>query len=50
MIRYVDLHWGKPAIIAEQLMSPTLSMEGKVLYMRKGGMHSVWESRKAGGG
>ncbi len=50
MMRYADHRWGKPAIVAEQFLSPTLSMDGDTLFMRKGGMHNVWESRRTGDG
>ncbi len=50
MIRFADHHWGKPEIVAEQFLSPTLSMDGSVLYMRKADMHNVWESRRNGDG
>ena len=46
MIRYADHHWGKPTIVAEKLLSPTLSMDGDTLFMRKGGMRNVWESHR----
>jgi hypothetical protein len=44
--RYVDHRWSKPEIIAEQFMSPTFSMDGNTLYMRKGGMRNVWQSKR----
>ncbi|MGA9673071.1 MAG: hypothetical protein WBQ94_27985 [Terracidiphilus sp.] len=50
MIRCVDHHWGKPEVIAQQFLSPTLSMDGRVLYMRRANMHNVWESLRNGGG
>ena len=50
MIRYADDHWGKPTVMAEQLLSPTLSIDGGVLYMRKGGMRNVWEALRSGDG
>lgn len=48
MIRYASHQWGKPTVVAEQLLSPTLSMDGNVLYMRKGNMHNVWEAQRVG--
>jgi len=48
MIRYADFHWGRPAVVAERLLSPTLSMDGNVMYMRKSNMRNVWASRRAG--
>jgi hypothetical protein len=50
MIRYVDHHWGKPEIVAEQFISPTLSMDGSVLYMRRADMRNVWQARQNGDG
>jgi len=49
-IRYANNHWGKPIILNEQFISPTLSIDGKVLYMRKANMNNVWQSRKTGDG
>jgi hypothetical protein len=50
MIRYADRRWGKPTVVAEQRLSPTFSMDGNVLYMRKGAMNNVWESHRSGDG
>jgi hypothetical protein len=50
MIRYLDHHWGKPVVINEQFISPTLSIDGKTLYMRRGNMHNVWQSQRTGEG
>ena len=38
VVRYADHRWNKPEVLAEQFMSPTFSMDGNTLYMRKGGM------------
>jgi hypothetical protein len=48
MMQYADGHWGKPTMIAAQFMSPTFSIDAQTLYMRKGGMHNVWQSHKKG--
>lgn len=48
MIRYVDGQWSKPTVIAQQFMSPTLSMDEITLYMRMGGMRNVWRAKKDG--
>ena len=50
MIRYDDHHWAKPATVREQFISPTLSIDGNTLYMRKGNMRNVWQARKTGDG
>jgi hypothetical protein len=47
-MRYSGHQWGKPIVVAREFMSPTLSIDGTVLYMRKGGMHNVWLAHKAG--
>jgi hypothetical protein len=49
-IRYADHHWGKPIIVNEQFISPTLSIDGATLYFRKGNMHNVWQSQRSGDG
>ena len=49
-IKYADHHWDKPAIVNEQFITPTLSIDGKVMYMRKGGMKNVWQSHRISGG
>lgn len=46
MIRYVGHHWGTQEVIAEQFLSPTLSMDGRILFMRKADPYNVWESRR----
>ena len=54
MIRFADHHWGKASVLAEQSLSPTLSMDGDTLYMRKiikgASMKNVWEAHRAGKG
>lgn len=49
-IRYSDHRWSKPIIVTEQFISPALSIDGSVLYMRKGNMKNVWQSRRTGDG
>lgn len=50
MIRFSERHWGKASVIAEQYLSPTLSLNGETLYMRKiikgGSMNNVWEAHR----
>jgi len=50
MIQYVNHHWNKPFTINEHFLSPTLSPDGRTLYMRKvvkgGSMNNVWESHR----
>jgi hypothetical protein len=48
IIKYADHHWGKPSVVAEQFLSPTFSMDGGILYMRKGDMKNVWQSHRSG--
>lgn len=50
MIRYINQHWGKPEVVAEQFLSPTLSMDGSVLYMKRADMHNVWQAGRNGDG
>jgi hypothetical protein len=49
-IRYTDHHWAKPVTVSEQFISPTLSIDGSVLYMRRGNMHNVWQASRSGDG
>ena len=48
MVRFANGKWSAPFLLAEQFMSPTLSMDGNTLYMRKGGMKNVWLARRSG--
>lgn len=50
MMRFADGHWSKPVVLAEQFMSPALSMDGNTLYMRKGGMKNLWRAHRDGAG
>ncbi len=52
MVRYKDGRWSKPGVLNEHFLSPTFSMDGKTLYMRRivkgGSMNNVWRSEKSG--
>lgn len=48
MVRFENDGWGKPVVIAEQMLSPTFSMDDKTLYMRKGGMTNLWAEHRLG--
>lgn len=49
LIRHTDGKWGQPVVINEGFVSPTLSPDGLVLYLRRAnGMNNVWQSRRAG--
>jgi hypothetical protein len=48
VVRYADGNWGKPQRLSEQFMSPTLSLDGNTLYMRKGGRRNVWAAKRSG--
>ncbi len=48
MVRFENGGWSKPVAIAEQMLSPTFSMDDKTLYMRKGGMTNLWEEHRLG--
>jgi len=54
MVRFADRHWGKASVIAEQSLSPTLSPDGRTLYMRRiikgASMRNVWEARRVADG
>lgn len=54
MIRFVDHHWGNPSVIAEQCLSPTLSLDGNTLYMRKVApgvsLKNVWQAHRTATG
>jgi len=54
MIRFADHHWGSAIVISEQCLSPTLSLDGHTLYMRKiirgGSMNNVWKSDRTTNG
>jgi len=49
-IRYADHQWSKPAIVAEEFISPTLALDGKALFMRHGNMTNVWKANRWGDG
>ncbi|HTH48065.1 MAG TPA: hypothetical protein VMB21_11170 [Candidatus Limnocylindria bacterium] len=49
LIRHVDGKWNPAITLNEGFVSPTLSMDGAVLYLRRAnGMKNVWQSRKVG--
>ena len=48
LIRFADHNWSKPIIVNQQFISPTFSMDGNVLYFRKGNMKNVWQSHLTG--
>jgi hypothetical protein len=54
VIRYTDHHWDKPGVLDQHFLSPTLSPDGKTLYMRrvdkKGSMNNVWQSQREADG
>jgi len=50
VVRYQDGHWMPPTVVSEQFISPTLSLDGKTLYMRHGNMHNVWQARRTANG
>jgi hypothetical protein len=54
VIRYAEGRWGKPVTINEHFLTPTFSMDGNTLYMRKvvkgGSMKNVWRSERSGSG
>ena len=49
-IRFADHHWDKPVTVNEHFLSPTLSPDGRTLYMRKvvkgSSMNNVWQSHR----
>lgn len=52
MIRYANHGWGKPVTLNQRFLSPTFSLDGKTLYMRRvvkgGSMNNVWQSQRTG--
>ena len=54
MIRFVDHHWGKASVIAQQCLSPTLSPDGATLYVRRiikgASMRNVWSAHRVANG
>jgi hypothetical protein len=48
MIRFADGQWSKPTVVAEQFLSPTLSIDGQTLFMRPANMHVLWKSTRQG--
>jgi hypothetical protein len=52
--RYRKHHWEKATVVALGFLSPTLSADGKTLYMRRilkgSSMNNVWRSQRSGHG
>ena len=48
MIRYEKGGWSKPIVLFPGFISPTLSLDGQTLYMRKTEMNAVWQARREG--
>ncbi len=49
-VKYAGRTWGKSTVVNEQFISPTLSIDGSVLYFRKGNMRNVWQSNRESDG
>jgi hypothetical protein len=49
-MRFADHRWRGPSVVAARMMVPTLSIDGKTLYMRRGGMKNVWRAQRVKGG
>ena len=52
MIRYANHQWGKPVVLNQHFLSPTLSLDGRALFMRRvapgSSMKNVWQSLRIG--
>jgi hypothetical protein len=49
--RFVDGQWSKPVMLFPQALTPTFSMDGSTLYMRKGAnMNNVWQAHRTADG
>ena len=48
MMRFAGGKWSNPVTVAAEAVSPTLSMDEKQLFMRKGGMKQLWVSQRDG--
>src|SRR5688572_18236376 len=48
MMRFSNGAWSAPETIATEVVSPTLSLDERRLFMRKGGMDNVWVSQRVG--
>jgi hypothetical protein len=48
MMRFSNGAWSAPVTIATEVVSPTLSLDERQLFMRKGGMDNVWIARRVG--
>jgi hypothetical protein len=49
-MRFTGRDWSAPAVVGLEFMSPTLSIDGQTLYMRKGNMKNVWRARRTAAG
>lgn len=51
-MRYADHGWSKPAVLFDQFLSPTLSMDEKTMFMRLGNKccKNVWQSHRTESG
>lgn len=47
-VRYADGGWSRPEVIAPQFFSPTFSVDGNTLFVRKGGAQNVWQMKRDG--
>ncbi len=49
-VRFADRHWQNATVVAAQCLSPTLSLDGNTLYMRKvikgASMNNVWQAHR----
>lgn len=50
MMRFADGRWSAPVTIATEAVSPTLSLDGQQLFLRKKGMNNVWAMARSGAG
>lgn len=48
MMRFSKGAWSAPETVELEAVSPTLSLDGRRLFMRKGGMDNVWIARREG--
>jgi hypothetical protein len=51
IVRFGEAGWARPAVLGEHFLTPTLSPDGRTLFMRKGGsMKNVWRSTRTAAG
>ncbi len=48
VMRFETDGWGRPVVVAEQMLSPTFSPDDRTLFMRKGGMTNLWAAHRLG--